>query len=286
MITGKYKFIALVLLLLQSTVGSALNVVTFGDSLTHNDLLGWVYGNPQDMYGDDPMEATSKKAASPGDQLDNYAVAGSESQHVSLQIDAYELARLIGIQPPADIIGYEIGGNNILNNMYLLTQYGVDENPEADAVINQIVSNQATQLAHLASTHLNGRAVLWTIPDVTLTPEWYGLLTEQEIDNVQSHILRANKFIGSLASLPNVVVLDLYTMLQYAVENPPVINGQALIPPPAYGDYDHIFADSIHPTAVGNGLMANAIIEAINDKWDLSIPLYSEQELADLAHIP
>lgn len=28
--------------------------VTFGDSLTHNDLLGIAYDSPQDFYGEDP----------------------------------------------------------------------------------------------------------------------------------------------------------------------------------------------------------------------------------------
>ena len=182
--------------------------------------------------------------------------------------------------------GYQIGGNDILNNIDLLAQFGVGESPTADGIINQVLYNQVNQLSLLASTHSGRKAVLWNIPDVTFTPELFGLLTAQEIANLQAHIQRANEFINGLTSLPNVVVIDLYTMLRETVENPPVIFGTPLVPPPAFGNYDHIFADSIHPTAVANAIIANDIIEVINSKWGLTIPLYTEQELAELARIP
>lgn len=285
MIIKKFRLVVLATLFFHSSLVLALDVVTFGDSLTHNDLLGFINGNPQDMYGADPMQATFNKAARSGDSLQNYAIAGSTSQLVSAQIDVYDLQRIIGSQPRADIIGYEIGGNDILNNIDLLAQFGVAENAAADGVINRILSNQMNQLSDLASTHPNGRAVLWNIPDVTFTPELFGLLSAQEIANVQAHTQRANEFINGLAGLPNVIVIDLYAAISEVVANPPVIFGTPLVPPPAFGNYDHIFADSIHPTAVSNAIVANGIIATINKKWGMAIPLYSEQELAALARI-
>lgn len=286
MIIKKIRLVFLYLFLFQSSLVFALDVVTFGDSLTHNDLLGWYYGNPQDLYGNDPMEATFNKAARAGDSLRNYAIAGSTSQQVNVQIDLYDLQRLLGNQPLANLIGYEIGGNDILNNIDLLAQFGVGESPVADGVIDRLLYNQINQLSYLASTHPGGKAVLWNIPDVTYTPELFGLLNAQEVANVQAHVQRANEFIDGLSSLPNVVVVDLYMMLTETVQNPPVIFGTPLVPPPGFGDYDHLFADSIHPTAVGNAIIANDIIEAINSKWGLIIPLYTEEELAELARIP
>ena len=280
------RLFVLAALVFQSSLVFALDAVTFGDSLTHNDPLGWYFGNPQDLYGNDPMQAAFIKAARGGDSLRNYAVAGSVSQQVNLQIDVYELQRLLGNQPRANLVGYEIGGNDILDNVYLLAQFGVGESPAADGVIDNIIYNQINQLSRLASTHPGGRAVLWNIPDVTFTPELFGLLSAQEMANVQAHVERANEFIDGLSSLPNVVVVDVYKMLRETIENPPVILGTPLVPPPAFGNYDHIFADTIHPTAVSNAIIANDIIEAINNKWGLGIPLYTEEELADLARIP
>ncbi len=278
----KLESVFFVVLILQTSAASAqLTAVTFGDSLTHNDLLGIFQSNPQDLYGDDPMQAVYKKAATLSDRLDSYAVAASLTGQVDGQIDLYESNRSLGPQPQAGVIGYEIGGNDIRRNMSLLTQHGIDENMTADTVVTEIMLNNMNQLSRLASSHPNGRAVLWTIPDVTLTPEWYGLLTPQQIANVEGHTIRANEYINSLASLPNVVVFDLFSFLREVVANPPVIMGQALVGPPAKGAYNNIFADPVHPTAV-----ANAMIEAINVKWGLGIPLYSEQELGDIARIP
>ena len=286
MITKQFRLIVLSTLLFQSSLVFALDAVTFGDSLTHNDLLGWFYGNSQDLYGNDPMQAAYNQAAVTGDSLRKYAVAGSESQNVSAQIVLYNLQRLRGNQPLANLIGYEIGGNNILNNIALLTQFGVGESADADGIINQLLSDQVNQLAHLASTHPSAKILLWNIPDVTFTPKLFGLLTAQEIANVQAHTQRANEYLNGLTSLPNVVVLDLYTTLRETVESPPVIFGTPLVPPPAFGNYDHIFADSIHPTAVANAIIANAIIDAVNTKWGMTIPLFTEHELAELAYLP
>jgi hypothetical protein len=261
--------------------------VSFGNSLTHNDLLWIYYSNPPDLYEMDPMEAVFMKGASVGDVLTNYAVAGSESGDVSLQIDLYELMRLMGIQAKATLFSFEIGGNDILNNDNLLAAYAPGEDPSADAVIDNLISNMIDGVARLRSSHPGGQFVIWTIPDVTLTPAlWYNL-TPEEADNIRSHTDRVNRLVLLAANRFHfVVVLDTYWFIQYTVENPPVILGHQLVPSPAYGDYDNIFADDIHPTAVSNALMANFISFRINNKWNDDIPLYTQEELADFAHIP
>jgi len=262
------------------------NMVTFGDSLTHNDILGIVYGNPQDMYGKDSMEAVFSKGTSGGDKLTNYAVAGSESSQVAIQIDLYEFFQLIGFQKNATLIGFEIGGNDILNNTDLLVGYAPGQNPSADAVIDRLIANARKDLLRLRRSHQSAQFIIWTIPDVTLTPRlWYGL-TPWEIANLREHIERANHLIRNLRKYPFVVVLDLYRLMPAVIENPPVFFGQQLVAPPDYGNYDHLFADEIHPTAVSNALLANIMIQIINSKWNDSVPLYTEEELADLARIP
>lgn len=260
--------------------------VTFGDSLTHNDLLGWYYGNPQDMYGNDPNQAVFNKGADPGDTLTSYAVAGSESSDVNIQIDFYDFMRTIFLQGKATTFGYEIGGNDVLNNIGLLAAYAPGQNPDADAVIDSLIANMRSQVTYLRSKHHNAKFIIWTVPDVTLTPDhWYDL-TPQEQANVRAHVERVNSLIRDADRLPFVAVVDIYTELQNLIENPPVLFGHPIVGPPSYGDYDHLFADTIHPTAVGNGLLANAIIDRINAKWGDAIPHYTDVELADLAHIP
>ncbi|MBL1219085.1 MAG: hypothetical protein D8M59_16520 [Planctomycetes bacterium] len=260
--------------------------VTFGDSLTHNDLLGWYYGNPQDMYGNDPHQAVFYKGGVSGDTLTSYAVAGSESSDVSVQIDLYDFLKTIFVQSKASLFGYEIGGNDILNNIGILAAYAPGQNASADAVIDDLIDNVRSQIMYLRSKHRNSEFIIWTIPDVTLTPDQWAYLNDVERANVRAHMQRVNDLIRGADRLPFVAVVDVYTELQNLIEYPPVLFDRPIIGPPAYGDYDHLFADTIHPTAVGNALLANGIIEKLNAKWGENIPLYTDEELADLAHIP
>ncbi len=263
------------------------DTVTFGNSLTHNDLLWIAYGNPPDLYEMDPMEAAFSKGAVAGDELANYAVAGSESGDISAQIDTYELLRLFGIQDKATLICLEIGGNDILNNVGLLAASAPGEDPAADAVIDAVISNMIQDLVRLRSSHTTTEFVVWTVPDVTLTPDLWDELTPGEAGNVRAHVERVNRLIRKAGTrFPFLIAVDIYTLVQYIVDHPPVIFGHQLEPPPAYGDYDHLFADEIHPTAVSNALIANVIIGVINTQWNDDIPSYTQEELADLAHIP
>ncbi|MFG0328373.1 MAG: GDSL-type esterase/lipase family protein [Phycisphaerales bacterium] len=259
--------------------------VTFGDSLTHNDLLWLVSGTPREVYGDDPFQALFDRGRSSGDDLTSYAVAGSESDDLLTQIEVYDFARLIRAQDRATLLGIEIGGNDILNNLDALASAAPGENPVADAVIDNLIANLREAVTSLSATHPNGQLVIWTVPDVTITAELVGGLTANEIDNIQAHTEVVNRRIRSLDRYRNVVVLDLFALRDLALD-PPVLRGQQLDPPPDYGDFDDIFADEIHPTAVTNALIANGMILGINRKWRDDIPPYTEDELADLARIP
>lgn len=259
--------------------------VTFGDSLTHNDLLWLVYGTPSDLYGKDPMHAVFSKGAFPGDVLTSYAVGGSESGDIKAQIDVYFVARLFQTQGNATLFNFEIGGNDVLNNIGLLAANPPRVDPAADAVIDNIVTNMKRGLFRLRTNHTSAQFVVWTVPDVTVTPDQWNLNPTQKA-NVKAHLARINNKIRLLDGYPFVVVLDTEVILRYLVNNPPVLFGRTLVGPPAHGGYDHLFADVIHPTAVSNALLANVMIMRINNKWNDSIPLYTNEELADLAHIP
>jgi phospholipase/lecithinase/hemolysin len=262
------------------------HVVTFGDSLTHNDPLGWYSGKPQDLYGADPMEAVFAKAATEEDKLNNYAVAGSQSARLGIQVSFYELFRRSGSQDTASLLSIEIGALDVLGNVNLLGAHPPGQHPPADAVIDQLIANIAAVLEYLQDSHPDAQFVLWTVPDVTLIPDHWHDLTVYERGNIRAHIQRVNQWIQGLAEHASVTVFDLYAWMQQAMLIPPVILGHRLVPPPALGNYDHLFADDLHPTAVTNALIANAIIKQINLRFEDTIPLYTETELAALARIP
>jgi GDSL-like Lipase/Acylhydrolase len=259
--------------------------VAFGDSLTHNDLLWVQSGLPRRMYGADPMEAVFDKGAQPGDDLKSFAVAGSESDELDLEIDAYFFLMAVGQLEKATLFNLEIGGNDILNNINSLAAHPPGESGPADAIIDNLISNIRRGYRRLRNVQPNTQMIIWTVPDVTLTPDQFSELTAEEAANVRAHIRRANRFIERLGRFRRTVVFDLYRLLQAYVRNPPTIYGHQLVPPPAYGHFDHLFADWLHPSAVSNALIANSIIKVINSRWRDDIPRYTRRQLARLAHI-
>lgn len=256
--------------------------ICFGDSLTNNDFLGLVYFRAQSLYGKDPFEAVFAKARSGGDTLNSYAVAGATSAQLALQIDTYEFLELIFLAPSATLFNIEIGGNDFLDNKSLLGAHPPGTNANADAVVDRFLNRLEGQLKRLANRK-GVELVLWTVPDITITPDGLATLNPTQATNIRGHLKRANDRIRSFRNRPRVAVLDFVPLQRFVVANPPEIQGNTLVPPPSEGDYDDLHADDVHPTAVANALIANAMIQLLNDKFQVSIPFYTEQELADLA---
>ncbi|MFP5212907.1 MAG: SGNH/GDSL hydrolase family protein [Acidobacteriota bacterium] len=259
-------------------------VVTFGDSLTNNDLIWITTGKSPDLYGNDPMEAVFVKGGGVGSKLTSYAVAGTESSYLQYEVGAYFANRAAGKQAKATLFCIEMGGNDVLNNIGLLASAPPGASGAADGVIQEIMDSINEGWTQLRQFHSNAQFVFWTIPDVTLIPKHWGEYTGTEQANIRAHLKRVNRYIKSLESFQNVVVLDLYQITQTFVSTPYYVNGHQLVPPPVHGDYDDLFADEIHPTAVTNAILANRIIKRMNVRWSDAIPLYTKRQLARLAH--
>ncbi len=276
------------LLLCPATVWSQVDTtqsVAFGDSLTDNDSLFLLFGTDPEIYGADPFEAVFNKAAAETDQLTNYAVLGSTSSQVLDQVLSYALSRLQGTSSPATLISLQAGGNDLLTEEILFSFAAAPpgKSKSADRFANDIRCNLLSSLMVLRFVDRKADVVIWTIPDVTLTPYVlsYGLDAKSQ-KNVRLHIERLNGTIRALGRSRNVVILDIADVLTEVALDPPTILGVPLTPPPAFGFGAAIFADPIHPTAVSNGLLANELIENLNRKFDDNIPFYSDAELVTL----
>lgn len=258
--------------------------VSFGDSLTHNDLLHFLFeGNP-DLRGADPFEAAFNKAAAEDDDLLSFAVLASTTSDVLDQVQTYVQLRRDGVLPPATLINYQAGGNDILDNLAALASAPPGANRQVDRVTFGIKIRILKALLKLSRIDRRADLVVWTLPDVTQIPLVQAMgLPEAALANVRRHTECINAVIRIFGRTRRVAVLDLYAVLRNTVANPPVLFGMSLIGPPSFGDFDNIFADPIHPTAVGNAILANGIIHAMNHEFRDNIPLYSELELAELA---
>lgn len=259
--------------------------VSFGDSLTHNDLLPFLFPpNTPKLYGADPFEAAFYKAADADDDLVNMAIVGSLSADVLDQVRAYVDLRRAGVLERATLISIQAGGNDVLDNIALFASAPPGTNREADCVKAKVLFNLFKGLLKLRIVDGKVDTVIWTIPDVTQIPLVQGMgLPAPALDNIRRHIEEMNWVIRFYGRRSNTAVLDLYRLLRRTVAKPPVLAQMTLIGPPAFGDFDHIFADPIHPTAVSNAILANGIIVAMNAKFDDNIPVYSKLELAMLA---
>lgn len=260
-------------------------VVTFGDSLTDNQSILPIYtGLPPTLYGHDPMQLVFDKNRRPSDELSNYAVAGFTSDLVDLQVELYEFNKLIFLQDRGTLYQLEMGGNDVLNNDFLLARNAPGTNVAADGVINNILDNFEDYLIDLQEdARFDAKGVIWTLPDISLTPRYFNVFTAQEQANIRAHTERVNTVLRGLDRFADVVVLDVYMLLAEIVNNPPTIRDITLGGPPQFGQTTDIFADEIHPTAVSNAILANELIALMNDKWDAGFASYTEDELYDFA---
>lgn len=258
--------------------------VTFGDSLTSNWLLGLPFRTS--LYGDDPMELVFDRAAAGNDRLTDYAIPGAKSDLMLAQIVAYAVRRQAGVQGRATLFSFEIGGNDVLDHWNLLSANPPGADPAADAVIDQLIHTIGSDLALLWVTHRGAGFVVWTIPDVTFAPRHWSDRNTARGDNFRAHLARVNSLLRLLGALPGFVVFDTEAFVRAHATNPPVLRGRQLAGPPVTGVHDGLFADSIHPTAVGNALGANEIIGLMNARWSANIAPFTEAELAALARIP
>jgi len=256
---------------------------SFGDSLTDNESLYELFGTYPALYGADPFEALFDKAASPGDQLNNYAALGSNSADVLLQIKTYAAARAAKTVERSTLVSIQAGGNDFLDpdNLMYLAMAAPGESRKADAIVNRIRQNLMKSVQAVKKVD-KAQVIVWTVPDVTLTPYWlfFSGLDGVAAENVRLHIERLNRFIRGMGRRKEIAVLDISSVFTSAIFYPPVIAGVEL---EYFGGLAAIFADPLHPTAVANAITANALIDEANWIFNDTIPLYSEAELADLA---
>jgi phospholipase/lecithinase/hemolysin len=275
-------------LLAPATAWSQVNTkrsVSFGDSLTDNEYLFLLFGTDPLIYGADPFEAVFNQASEPDDTLTNHAVLGSTSADVLDQVLAYAESRWWGEQPPATLLSLQAGGNDFLTTEILLTLATAPpgESDAVDAIVNQIRRNLLKSLFLLQATDRRASVVVWTVPDVTLTPFVLPFgLDAQSLQNISLHIERLNQSIRLLGRQKRLAVLDISRVLTEVSLAPPTIDGVTLVPPPLFGFGAAVFADPIHPTAVSNGLLANELITTLNEKFDDQIPLYTDSQLGQL----
>ncbi len=289
-----FRFLTSLLIVLSVVVTghaqiNTSQVYTFGDSLTDNEFVYLFFGTPPEIYGTDPMELAFEKAAAPGDQLTNFAVLGSRTFEVLEQVMEYQRGRAARILPAATLVSLQAGGNDLIDlqngsaNLFLLASAAPGENRVVDNIVKDAKKNLLTCVQILKRSG-RPQIVLWTAPDITLTPYVLSLgFSSEQLDNIRAHIERLNRFLRAISCQSNIALLDSSALLTGFTMAPPIVMGVSIQPTPAFGFATAQFADPIHPTAVINGFVANEMIFQMNREFRDSVPLYDELELAEMA---
>ncbi len=132
--------------------------------------------------------------------------------------------------------------------------------------------------------------LVWNLPNMSFLP----FLTQIFPTEVHHHFTEASilwaERLDEMAERygSDVQVFDLMTASDDLLQNASArtIGDEEVISPPEMCDKNCIMIDSLHPTSVGQGLLANYMMEAINEKFprlEGDYPLLTDEQLLDLA---
>jgi hypothetical protein len=106
-------------------------------------------------------------------------------------------------------------------------------------------------------------------------PNW--VLDATEIVDIRSHLDSINQIIADEAAAVGAPVVDVNSIFNDIVANPPTIGGFTVTRQYTGGLFS---MDGFHPSNTGQALIAQAFIEKMNDAWMLNIPNLTEADLA------
>ena len=153
----------------------------------------------------------------------------------------------------------------------------------------QLISNVATAVDTLLAANPNVRVVVWTLPDISLTP-----IAQQAaagnpagaalLQGISQATAQFNAFIHSLNASPRVAVADLATLTNQAVASSTngtiTFGGQSINLVVPGDDYHNFFlADGLHAGTVAQGIIADTFVEAIDAKYGEQLFPVTPQEI-------
>lgn len=247
------------LALLAPGVGHAVSfarVVALGDSLTHAQT-----------------NAVPLVARQLGVPLQNLAVPGATTATL---LSGGQLEQAVALDPTFAFLW--IGGNDIKNDPvhFVARQW------------DGWLANYTTALDGLLATGAD--VVTANLFDLSYTPWIYANIAPNPSDAllelIRDTTVAWNERIGEIAAARGVPVVDVFSLFDGMAAGDVTVAGRTFVMAPASGDGMHMFHDTMHPSLVARGLIANAFIDEMNATYGLSIERLSEQRLADIAGVP
>jgi lysophospholipase L1-like esterase len=218
-------------------------------------------------------------------QIFNEAVSGTTSADV-LSMQAGAVAGLVAAGK-VDYATLIVGANDLATelNADLPILLGGDAPLFYQTFVQHfttsVVSNIEQTLAMVSSAGDVGLAV-GNIPDVAVTPAYASTTPAFILSTITAAEISANQQIASLAAADHLPVIDLFG-LSHLAQAPLTLGGVTV---------NNLYAlDGFHPNTVGQGLLANAVLESLERAYDASVDRLqlSDQQIlteAGIAHPP
>ena len=154
--------------------------------------------------------------------------------------------------------------------------------------ISNLEENMTIILDTLTDSNID--VLAWTLPNMSFLPFLTQIFPTEKHEYFTEASIQWADTLNRLADSygDNVQVFDLLNASDDLLQNQEArtISGNEVVAPPVMCDKNCIMIDSLHPTSVGQGLLANYMMEAINEKFPKSTgdyPLLSQDELLSLA---
>jgi lysophospholipase L1-like esterase len=148
------------------------------------------------------------------------------------------------------------------------------------------VANTVGAAQALLASNPNLRLVVGTVPDITKVPE---ARTAVQLDPTLAPVLaQLSQLIdqynaalaGQIAGNPRVTLIDLNGVFKKILSQPSsAVSGVTLNTTVPSADPTHLFVDDLHPGTVGQALIANGVIDAIDMKFGYDVPRLSDAEI-------
>jgi lysophospholipase L1-like esterase len=263
------------------------------------DSLSAPYESYRAAFGDRSWVQQLQALRSGKVDIHNFAFSGATSDslfHSQLDTDGVlhgpqvsAVVDLVAQHAVKDVV-LMIGANDVFADLPLFNP----SNPGSASVfvstfVSTVVNNVETALQTVAQAG-NVHLVVSTVPDVTVTPFFQANLAPLT-PLVETALTTANDQIKAFAASHDIPVVDLYGLTQLTTQSITVGGVQFLPATPLPSGSPNLFTiDGFHPNTVGQGLLANTVLEALHEGYGVNIKQLrlSDQEILSepgIAHV-
>jgi lysophospholipase L1-like esterase len=259
---------ALIVLVLNSATQAVEynHVVSLGDSLL-DELIGHR----------DPLvsEHLAERLEAP---LTSFARVGSTSAGLIRQGQHTNAAAAFGQD---DLAMLWVGGNDFFLSMANPFGVGIGNY----RFLDRLEDNVDDILGTLRGAGME--VLVFNLPDMAAVPLNHTFtLFDRQLENISQATLEWNDRLADLAESHGAYLVDAYSFFEEIASDPAAhtIDGHELVFGPRWGCQWCVLGDPIHPSALGQGLLANLAIDVLNEQvGGTPLEKLTEQELASLA---